>query len=197
MIVTNRTKICLVDGCEKPTFSRQLCSAHYRRWLRHGDPEAGGTPKGAVKKYLETVVFPYTGDECLYWPFAKTKGYGRVWYDGHYHDVHRLVCERVHGIAISSDDDAAHSCGNGQLGCITPKHLRWASRKENAADTIDHGRTTRGEKNTRAKLTKDQVRQIRSLKGVLCEREIGERFGISAAHAGEILRRKTWAWLED
>lgn len=189
--------ICSIEGCDRVVSSFGWCSAHYRRWRRHGDPEAGGTPKGAAKTYLETVVFPYDGDECLFWPFAKALGCGRVWYHGKYHGVPRLVCEHFHGPAPVRNLDAAHSCGNGHLGCVTGKHLRWATRRENAADTIKDGRTTRGEKNATAKLTRDEVREIRRLKGILCERELGERFGISAAHAGDILRRKVWAWLKD
>lgn len=31
---------CQVDGCEKTARSRGWCSAHYMRWVRHGDPLA-------------------------------------------------------------------------------------------------------------------------------------------------------------
>jgi hypothetical protein len=30
---------CTVDGCDRPSASRGLCDAHYRRWLDHGDPQ--------------------------------------------------------------------------------------------------------------------------------------------------------------
>ena len=33
------TRTCSIDGCEKPVRCRSLCSVHYRRMLRHGDPE--------------------------------------------------------------------------------------------------------------------------------------------------------------
>lgn len=39
-------RTCTIEGCDKPWFCRQWCSAHYTRWLRHGDPlfERGAEP---------------------------------------------------------------------------------------------------------------------------------------------------------
>lgn len=30
--------MCSVDECQQSTFSREWCTKHYTRWLRHGDP---------------------------------------------------------------------------------------------------------------------------------------------------------------
>lgn len=35
------TRTCSVEGCERAAKKREWCNAHYRRWLRHGDPAAG------------------------------------------------------------------------------------------------------------------------------------------------------------
>lgn len=35
---------CEVAGCEKPARHRGLCSTHYKRWWRHGDPTKTLTP---------------------------------------------------------------------------------------------------------------------------------------------------------
>lgn len=29
---------CLIDECERPRLARDLCSLHYQRWTKHGDP---------------------------------------------------------------------------------------------------------------------------------------------------------------
>lgn len=39
-VMTSRA--CSVDDCDKPHHSRGWCKRHYVRWLRHGDPLAGG-----------------------------------------------------------------------------------------------------------------------------------------------------------
>ena len=35
-------RLCDVEGCDDPRYGRGLCSYHYQRWLRHGDPLLGG-----------------------------------------------------------------------------------------------------------------------------------------------------------
>ena len=41
--------MCSIEGCDKPVDSRGWCSAHYTRWLRHGDPLAGRrTPRARL-----------------------------------------------------------------------------------------------------------------------------------------------------
>lgn len=37
--------LCSIDGCERATVGRGWCTAHYKRWKRHGDPLAGGAPR--------------------------------------------------------------------------------------------------------------------------------------------------------
>lgn len=41
-------RVCSIDGCEKKHYGRGWCSAHYQRWMRHGDPLAG-TPSRGVR----------------------------------------------------------------------------------------------------------------------------------------------------
>jgi len=33
---------------------------------------------------------------------------------------------------------AHHSCGNGHLGCVNPKHLYWGDASQNAKDAAKH-----------------------------------------------------------
>lgn len=35
------TRICSLTDCDKPISHRTWCEGHYRRWLDHGDPQAG------------------------------------------------------------------------------------------------------------------------------------------------------------
>jgi hypothetical protein len=50
--------------------------------------------------------------------------------------VSRLVCEEAYGLAPTLKHEAAHNTPNGCVGgiCVNGAHLRWATRKENAAD---------------------------------------------------------------
>lgn len=138
----------------------------------------------------------FTGDECLLWPFkAQAEGYGVVRLFGRRTmRVSRYVCLIAHG-EPDGRMDAAHSCGNRL--CCNPKHLRWATRSQNQADTLEHGTHNRGERNYKTTLTEDDVRTIRrereaGTSGV----ELARRYGITQASVCDIIKGRSWAWLE-
>lgn len=136
--------ICSVTGCGKFVHGHGYCDNHYRRYLRCGDPIGGRVDNGALLNFIETVVISHASDDCLIWPYGRSdNGYGTLRVGGKKWYAHRYVCFLRHGHPPTTGLDAAHSCGNGQLGCVNPGHLRWATRAENVADAIEHG-TFRG-----------------------------------------------------
>lgn len=186
-------RICSIDGCSRPHFGRGWCSAHWKRWVRHGDPLGGGTGMGEAERHFREVVLTYDGDECLIWPYANCgDGRGVVWYEERVRIVSRVVCEIVNGPAPSPDHHAAHSCGRGNDGCVAARHLSWKSPKENNADKIEHGTAPRGENNHFAKLSEDQVRDIWRMKGAATQQQIADQFGVSRALVSCIHRGKIW-----
>lgn len=190
------SRICSIPGCGKKAHARDYCCSHYHRWCRYGSPTGGGTPRGKPKEFLVEVALTYDGPDCLIWPFARTPaGYGSIQYEGRNYYVHRLVCERTHGKAPSHKHEAAHSCGNGNLGCCSPSHLRWATHAENMADMVDHQRSPKGSRQGQSKLTKEDVQLVRSLKGEATHQEIATMLGVSRSHIGRILNRGAWSWL--
>ena len=191
------SRICSIPDCGKPHVARGWCGAHYNRWHRHGDVLGGRTPPGKPARYFDNVVVKYAGDDCLVWPFARgDHGYGLIVREKRNISVSRLVCEVIHGPPNAPNLEAAHACGRGHLGCVAPRHLSWKTPKENQNDRIEHDTHARGERNTSAKLTREQVRQIRSLCGTHFQREIGTMFGVSLTTVNQIHHRKTWTWLD-
>ena len=152
---------------------------------RHGEP----------KRFLNEAM-AYTGDDCLLWPYARGRdGYGHIRYGGRPCRVNIVVCEKTHGPPPTSEHEAAHSCGNGHKGCITPAHLGWKTHQENMADKNLHGTSNRGERNGRARLTREQVIEIRSLCRTTAQREIAERFRVKESTVYNILSGRNWGWL--
>lgn len=185
--------ICSIPGCEKPSDRKGWCTGHYYRWHRHGDPVGGSTPKGAARRFLENA-FGYEGDECTLWPFSKAgRGYGNLTINGRNYYAHRLVCEATHGPAPAIEYEAAHLCGNGHRGCITPKHLVWKTPVENNADKIAHGTDLRGEKAYNSKLSTADVLAIRvsTDRGV----DLAKRYGVAPSHICYIRKGAKWGWL--
>jgi len=141
------TKTCNVDGCPKPSRRWGMCNTHSSRWLSHGDPlvvkPSGRKPKfgGLFMSEWVMAILPYDGDDCLAWPYATDQdGYGLGEIDGKVRRAHRYICALAHGEPPTPKHEAAHSCGNGHLGCVNPGHLRWATCLENQRERWEHAR---------------------------------------------------------
>lgn len=146
------------------------------------------TKKNACSLWLREHVNDEDGG-CLIWPFARHVD-GRAKING---DMPaRQMCEIAHGPAPTPLHEAAHSCGKAHLGCVHPKHLRWATRAENHADKREHGTHLEGEKHYRAILTENDVVEIRRLRRTLSQRRIARRYGVSRSCISGVLGSKNW-----
>lgn len=132
---------CSVDGCSRKYESGGFCQMHRTRFRRYGDPLFTKTaPDGAGLATLQSLA-EHHGDDCVTWPYSTNpQGYGQAYYCGEVMGAHRVMCILAHGEPPTPSHQAAHSCGRGRDACINPKHLRWATPKENIADKFDlHG----------------------------------------------------------
>ncbi len=184
-------KTCAIPNCSGVVVARGWCARHYSRWQKHGDPEAGRTREGAVLEWLEEHA-DYSGEDCLKFPFAtKSAGYGAVKFRGHIIGAHRAMCFIAHGDPASDDLMAAHSCGNGHEACVNPRHLRWATAKENADDKRLH--RMQGKRQSLGKnFDADAIRDIIASRGRVPQKELGRRYGISASMVCLIQKGKRW-----
>lgn len=190
---------CSVAECDRAALVKGFCNKHYQRWIRHGDPLGGTTDRGEAHRFFTDVVLQHETDDCLIWPYVKaSSGYGQLRSGGRMMIVSRMVCEDIHGPAPTDKHEAAHSCGNGHLACVTKRHLRWATPTENMADKVVHGTQLRGERHLKAKLKEVDVREIRRLRrsGTSALR-LASRFKVTERTIFQIAARETWGWLED
>jgi hypothetical protein len=133
-------------------------------------------------------------DTCLVFPFCRSSdGYGRAVYLGTSYYAHTLMCEMAHGSAPGKGYEVAHSCGNGRLGCVNPRHLSWKTRSANRRDSNLHGTGVRNLNGNKGRLTRDQVMRIRDLKGKKTQVEIAAMFGISQPSVGAIFAGTMYA----
>jgi hypothetical protein len=192
---------CSVEACNgnahrSANGKMGYCSKHYQRVKKHGDPNIVKSVPSPALDWIAAHV-DYAGDDCLIWPFAVGKdGYGRVHRPGSsvMTTASNSMCEQAHGPRPASHE-CAHSCGNGHRACVNPRHLRWATPTENQADRILHGTTNRGARQWTARLTEDDIREIRSLSGVMPQTEIAALFGVGQDHISRIISRQVWSWL--
>jgi hypothetical protein len=136
----------------------------------------------------------YESDDCLIWPFSRNEGgYGQLGFEGTMWKAHKLMCSFVHGERRYPEYEVRHSCGRGKDGCVNPRHLSWSNKSENGRDKKKHGTTGKGRR--RYKLTRDEVIEIRALKGKEIVRTIAERYGVSQANIRMIWAGGTWSSL--
>jgi len=152
---------CSVSGCDRKARGHGYCKNHYYRFVKHGDPLHVDNAWGEAQKFFEARVLTYRGNKCLIWPFARNDfGYAMLWHEGRMHRACRLICEAIHGSAPKLF--SAHSCGKGKLGCVNPKHLRWATKAENEADKLKHGTSNRGRRRVITPASHQNVRSRRT-----------------------------------
>ncbi len=101
-------------------------------------------------------------DDCWEWMTGKfSTGYGAFKIKGQNRGAHRIAFELVNG-PIPSGMMICHHCDN--RSCCNPNHLFLGTHGENQKDSFKKGRRSfKGELNHGAKLTQEQVNQIRNL----------------------------------
>lgn len=101
--------------------------------------------------------------------------------------VHRMVLETFVG-PRPPGMEACHSNGNPADNRLS--NLRWGSRLDNAADRDAHGRTARGERNGCAKLSAEQVADIRASneRGV----DLARRYGVTKSQISAVRTHRKW-----
>jgi hypothetical protein len=130
-------------------------------------------------------------DACWPWrQFRSPKGYGQFWADGKNVRSNRVALELSLGRPPGSRMEACHRCDNPP--CCNPAHLFEGSRLDNTIDCKLKGRrvNVRGAAHGQAKLTPEQVAEIRAATGL--NREVAARFGVSPSTISLIRRGETW-----
>lgn len=148
-------------------------------------------PKGSSEVFLRTHQ-NWVGDDCLLWPYRTVPaGYGLAVVGGVQKRASRWMCILAHGEPPSDRHESAHSCGNAR--CVNPKHLRWATPRENSSDKALHGTISRGERSGKTRLTSADVRAIRDAPPDL--QSLMNRYGVSKGCISKIRSGQRWDWL--
>ena len=194
-------RTCSISGCERPHARRGWCSAHFWRWQTHGDVLHGGpirklSPWGLTE--AEAFAWHMRGDPpekgCWDWTGnLATTGYGQFWTSGRPAFSHVASHRIYNGHDPLTDEKPCvlHSCD--RRVCVQPAHLHAGSLTENIAEMVARGRQAVGARVGGAKLTDDDVLEIRQ--SDLPQRVLARKFGVSQGTIGFIVRGETWKHL--
>ena len=105
--------------------------------------------------------------------------------------VHRLVLSAFDR-PPRDGEEVAHN--NGRSLDNRPENLRWDTRSGNLRDKVRHGTHNKGSRHNIAKLTEDQVMQIRNeyVPRVVTIDALAKKYGVSRSNIHVIVARKGW-----
>lgn len=136
--------------------------------------------------------------KCWEWRGAKKpKGYGNCTVNRECLPAHRVAFWLANG-DFPARFQVCHTCDN--TSCCNPSHLMLGTVTSNYVDMLIKGRSgfhknrACGVRNVNAKLTDQAVAEIRRAyrAGEENQYQLAERFGVSQAAIGSIVRNQTW-----
>lgn len=139
-------------------------------------------------------------EECWNWVGTTRNGYGRTYWNGKIDSVHRISWRLFHG-EIPDGLFVCHHCDN--RACVNPSHLFLGTFSDNMQDMWNKHRhplpkgmpseLMRGELNNHAKLTKNEVLDIRTIASLgVSQHKIARWFHVDSPAIWKIVHRKTW-----
>lgn len=136
-------------------------------------------------------------NECWNWTGGRqSKGYGSFGIgNGKTALAHRVAYELENG-PIPDGLLVRHRCDN-QL-CCNPEHLELGTVADNNRDAVERGRSATGERNGRAKLTQEQVLEIRKLHKAKRKRirELARLYKMHPNSISNIVKGRYWNFPE-
>jgi hypothetical protein len=189
--------VCQVKGCELNAKFLGLCELHWNRTTQFGSPVISKRHVGLFRGLPATERFwmqVEKTDGCWKWLGFKDKnGYGR--FKGEvagvtYTNAHRYSYTLHTGEIIQRGMVVMHTCDNPE--CSNPDHLIVGTPLANMQDKAAKGRSnySKGEKNSRAKLTAVEAKLI--LEDPRPYLEIAATFGVAATTVASIKQRVSW-----
>lgn len=146
------------------------------------------TTANGAKPLDLTVTVDESGCHICTSHAADAGGYPQTKKKGKAVRLHRVIYEEVHG-QVPAGRVVSHSCGNRM--CLNPAHLVARTPAEVAVARVDSGRSAKGTRNGRAKLTEDAVRAIRG--SAESRTALARRFGVDPRVIRDVQEGRTWA----
>ena len=129
--------------------------------------------------------------DCWVWTGSKDQnGYGMFWFDGRVQRASRVSWQLYNKEQIPTRSNICHRCDNPS--CVNPNHLFLGTYSDNLQDCWDKRRRAApmGVLNPKAKLTEEQVREIKQSN--LTSTELSRLYPVSRQQISYIRHGKKW-----
>lgn len=182
-------KLCEINECGGTHYAHGICNKHYQEALR----ESRKAIKPTTEERFWAKVQKAPGDDCWLWTAHKDP-IGR----GRFNMGREMFASRASWTLANGEIPEGmcicHRCDNPS--CVRPDHLFLGTHQENMRDRDAKGRgnQAKGTAHSRARLTLEQVGDIRYLRRntSLSLSEIGSLYGVTGEHVSGIARGKVW-----
>lgn len=132
-------------------------------------------------------------DDCWLWTAGTNRhGYGQFRRGmENSNNAQIFAWELAHGKPVPKGLCVCHAC-DVRL-CQNPRHLFLGTKADNVRDMLDKGRQAKGEKNSNAKLTETQVKEIRDkFANGVTKRQLAAEYGLYYKSIQRITSRRAW-----
>lgn len=149
----------------------------------------GLTHKTASERFW-SYVDKKSNDECWNWIGSyDRKYYGQIKICKKFIKAHRFSWV-LHFGEIPDGICVLHHCDNPK--CVNPSHLFLGTQEDNIKDRDNKHRQAKGENHWCHKLTLNQIKEIRKLKGKFFQKDIAKMFNVSQSTICCIHNNRTW-----
>ena len=184
-------KLCSIPNCSNKHKSRGLCNTHYQYWIRKQKAGDGWTECELRSFWSKVSKSPHG---CWNWTAHTDKGgYGTLSVGASPCKSHRFSW-MIHRGAIPEGLGVLHKCDNPR--CVNPDHLFLGTNTDNTEDRDAKGRQVQGDRHPDAKLTSEDVKEIRSVfvprSRKTGARALARKFGVAKSTLLGVVNRTTW-----
>lgn len=146
-----------------------------------------------MERFWEKVDTTASGGCWVWTGNIESNGYGRFYFRGRLRWAHRAAYELLVGPIPEGHEIRHLVCDNPP--CVNPAHLATGTRMQNVGDAVRKLRHAFGERGGTAKLTEEQVRDIKSqvARGGRLHKHIAADYGVSRSTVDMIGRGERWA----
>ncbi len=192
-------KLCNIEGCGNKYLAKGLCSKHWARDNRYGNPtivkSVVGVGVSQEDRFWNKISVAENTNDC--WPWRGTlnnKGYPQCGFKikGKRFALPYRIAYLLHYKTDPESFNVCHKCDNPL--CCNPNHLFLGTQQENMLDCSKKNRISYGENHPHSKLTEDNVRFIRNNYSNVTKQlyDFASKFNVSFSTIYDVVKYRTW-----
>ncbi len=185
---------CKIRKCDRKADKKQMCLAHYQRWVRNGD-NFDRSPIVNVSSLLsrfKSKIQKKNKNGCMLWTGWKNNdGYGKFSVGKKYKLAHRVAYELFVG-KIPEGLYVLHKCD--VRDCCNIEHLYLGDQFDNMHDCLKRDRFAlrSGQNNGRSLLKEKDVKYIKVSLGKASGAQLAREFKVSESCIQDIKHKRSW-----